>query len=288
MDTLTLSNALLALKVHPKGAEMQSLQDANREWLWQPGYTGWQSTAPLLFPVVGQLVHRGMYHNGQHWPLPAHGFLRHQDFTVVAHHQAHLHLRCRQTPETRAMWPFDWQLDVNYRLEGNRVLVHYQLCNTDNQPFWFSLGSHPGFSLPIGHESGWQVRFSSTRCKGPWPTYQRTLVVSHEASAPVAGSLVLTPETFAQGAIYFSQAEHQTIEVISPTGINTLQFHTGLHPWLALWSEPGSDLLCIEPLFGTTDAPDATGEWQHKRGIVLLESGNRFECGFDFAIRAGE
>ncbi|KMK81440.1 aldose epimerase family protein [Pectobacterium brasiliense] len=288
MNTLTLSNTQLTLQVHPNGAEMRSLTDAQREWLWQPGDTGWQSTAPLLFPVVGQLVHQGVYHYGKHWPLPAHGFLRHQRFTVVEQRQEALHLRCHDTPETLAMWPFRWQLDVQYELHDRRVAVRYRLVNTDDNTQWFSLGSHPGFAIPIGQESDWHVHFSPARCRGPWPTHQRTLTVNDVAPAPIADVLPLTSETFANGALYFSHAEQQIIDVISPSGTSLIQLCTDMHPWLALWSEPGADLLCIEPLFGTTDAPDFTGELRHKRGIVALQSGERFECSFNFTVNADE
>ncbi|QQA74633.1 aldose epimerase [Pectobacterium parmentieri] len=288
MDTLTLSNSQLTLQVHPNGAEMRSLTDAQREWLWQPGDTGWQSTAPLLFPVVGQLIHQGVYHHGQLWPLPAHGFLRHQRFTVIEQRQEVLHLRCHDTPETLAMWPFRWQLDVHYVLHDRRVAVRYRLINMDDSTLWFSLGSHPGFALPISQEPGWQVRFSSARCRGPWRTQNRTLIVNEVDPAPIAGTLPLTSETFANGALYFSHAEQQTIDVISPAGVSLIRFCTDMHPWLALWSEPGADLLCIEPLFGTTDAPDFSGELRHKRGILSLASGESFECGFNFTVNADE
>lgn len=60
--------------------------------------------------------------------------------------------------------------------------------------------------------------------------------------------------------------------------------NTGDHPWLALWSVPGNDLLCIEPLDGTTDAPDFNGQLAEKRGSRWLEAGASYRQGYEIVL----
>ncbi|TKI03957.1 aldose epimerase family protein [Martelella alba] len=291
MTILTLDNRMLTLSVRLQGAEMCGLTEnaagRSRHWLWRPGETGWQSSAPILFPIVGQLRHNGVYYAGQFWPLPAHGFLRRQPFTLVEQRKDRLRLCCSDSEETRRLWPFRWGLLVAFKLYDRQVCVTYRLTNRGDTPLWFSLGSHPGFALPIHRYPGWKIGFHSPACRGPWPTYRRTLAIAADADTPRVSELPLSDETFRNGALYFSRAEQQRLDIIDPRGHTALRFNTGDHPWLALWSQPGADLLCIEPLFGTTDAPDANGQLQHKRGIQQLSAGDTFYCRYSFTVIPG-
>lgn len=69
-----------------------------------------------------------------------------------------------------------------------------------------------------------------------------------------------------------------------------MTLETAEYDWLALWGVPGADLLCIEPLAGTTDAPDFDGTVEKKRGIRLLapNQNQRFSVKLRFTVDACE
>lgn len=138
--------------------------------------------------------------------------------------------------------------------------------------FWFSIGWHPGFALPLAEQSGWETRFVNAEVNGPFTTYERTLALPD--ILPQISIYTLTKTSFSHGAVYFGNCQNQLIQVRSPVGKTVIEIDTGEHDWLALWGVPGANLLCIEPLSGTTDAPDFDGFINHRRGIQQLEPGN--------------
>lgn len=280
----TLENAGLQLRVASLGAEMVSLysKSTGREWLWRPRKAVWQSVSPILFPVVGRLVRGGLWEDERFYPLPAHGFLRHLPFRRVKQSTDALSLLGCSNANTLAQWPFDFSFEAQWCLKTNGVQISYCVENTGERRFGFSLGSHPGFALPIVRRPGWRVVFSSPGVSGPFPTRDRTLEMRDCGGRVTV--FALAPDTFKCGAVYFGDCRQQTLSVLSPDNETVLQMSTGEHPWLALWSVPGNDLLCIEPLDGTTDAPHFSGKLAQKRGIRWLEAGTRYHQSYEIVL----
>lgn len=268
-----LENAGFRITVKATGAELTLLWDKKRQrnWMWQPQPGVWNNTATQLFPVVGQLIHGGVWQETQFFPLSAHGFLRHHRFRCVAHEGTHLRLEAVDTPATREIWPFKWRVQIDWRLHEEGINVSWTVKNRDTQPWGYSLGWHPGFALPVAREQGWKVRFRRP-CPGPFPTVNRTLTIPE--SPPVVTIFPLQSTTFAKGAIYFAPGEGNHWAVCSPDDSEQIVFMTS-SPWLALWGVPGADLLCVEPLSGTTDDPQFNGQLSQKRGIQWLHSGEQ-------------
>lgn len=288
MNAWLLENDRYRVAVNATGAELSSLRDklTAREWLWQPQPGVWDNSATQLFPVVGALVHGGISVDGKFLPLPAHGFLRHQAFTCIEQGADHLVLEARATSETLAVWPWCWRVELQLILHEDGLSVSQRVINDDRQPFLYSIGWHPGFALPLASEAGWQVRFGEKAVSGPFPTRNRTLVTKGQAQATTSFSL--TEASFRDGAVYFGDCQQQHIRVCSHDGATVMTVETAEHDWLALWGVPGADLLCIEPLAGTTDAPDFDGHAENKRGIRQLVPGQSqaFSVRLRFAVDA--
>jgi len=171
---------------------------------------------------------------------------------------------------TLALWPWRWRIEASIELTDDGLIFHQQVFNEDSEPFWFSVGWHPGFALPVAEQSGWQVKFGYKAVNGPFPTCDRTLIVPEYASP--TEFFTLQDKSFSQGAIYFDNSQNQRIQVCSPEGGKVIEIETSEYSWLALWGIPGANFLCIEPLAGTTDAPDFNGQAAYKRGMQLLGS----------------
>lgn len=270
-----LENARFRMVVQATGAELSLLWDneQQRNWMWQPQPGVWNNSATQLFPVVGQLIHNGLWQGECFFPLAAHGFLRHQTFACVELGDTRLALEACDTASTREVWPFAWRIRITWQLCPDGIDVTWSVHNPGEEPWHYSSGWHPGFALPIAQEAGWTVQFKST-CIGPFFTHQRTLQIPDQV-LPV-GEFTLLPESFSQGAVYFSLAENNHWAVCSPGGRPQIEFR-GNQPWLALWGVPGADLLCVEPLSGTTDDPHFNGQITHKRGMNTLTAGERHD-----------
>ncbi|NDO83765.1 aldose epimerase [Citrobacter sp. NCU1] len=273
MNVWQLENDRYQVAVNTTGGELSRIQDklTGREWLWQPQPDVWNNSATQLFPVVGALVHEGIRVDGQFLLLPAHGFLRRQLFTCIEQGMNHLLLEARATPETTSAWPWCWRVQFQLTLHSDGLSVSQHVFNDDSRSFWYSIGWHPGFALSVASESGWHVQFGEKEVRGPFPTRNRMLVT--DGKTQTTTTFPLTESSFRSGAVYFGDCQQRQVRVCSPDGKTIMTLETAEHDWLALWGVPGADILCIEPLAGTTDAPDFDGETENKRGIRRLAPG---------------
>ena len=273
MTVWQLANDRYQMDVMATGGEVSRIRDqrTGREWLWQPQPGVWNNSATQLFPVVGRLIHDGIRENGLFFPLPSHGFLRYQHFERIEQGGNHMLLEARPTPETLAAWPWHWRFQLQLTVHQDGVSISQRVFNDDTRPFWFSLGWHPGFSLPVVTQPGWSVQFGDRAVRGPFLTSNRTLIT--EGQTQTTTLFPLTNESFRAGAVYFGNCRQ--VRVCSPEGRAVITLDISEYDWLALWSVPGANLLCIEPLAGTTDAPDFDGEIEQKRGIRKLMPGQQ-------------
>ena len=80
MDTYRIASDRLAVTIAALGAEPQSVRHADAgEVLWQAG-PAWPRHAPVLFPIVGQLVGNAYRLDGKTYAMERHGFARFAEF----------------------------------------------------------------------------------------------------------------------------------------------------------------------------------------------------------------
>ena len=80
-----LKNEQLSIVVSEKGAELQSIKDANgKEYLWQGDPAFWPRRSPILFPIVCSVNNDTYTVDGKEYHLPRHGFARDTDFKLIA------------------------------------------------------------------------------------------------------------------------------------------------------------------------------------------------------------
>ncbi|XGV98931.1 MAG: aldose epimerase [Leptolyngbya sp. BL-A-14] len=104
---------------------------------------------PILFPICGNLPDNTYTYNGQSYTLKQHGFARELPWTVVdqATDRGSITLSLTSNDQTRAVYPFDFQLLFTYTLDGNTLIVHQRYENHADVPMPFSAGFHPYFQV---------------------------------------------------------------------------------------------------------------------------------------------
>ncbi|WP_327196198.1 aldose epimerase family protein [Sphingomonas sp. SRS2] len=116
---LRIQSDRLTAEISPDGAELRRLTDAaGRDWLWDGDPTFWSGRAPILFPIVGTLGGDRFRWHGREYTLPRHGFARRRGFALVDHDADGLVLRLDADDATRAVWPFDFTLDMIFTVRG--------------------------------------------------------------------------------------------------------------------------------------------------------------------------
>ncbi|MCG6136223.1 MAG: aldose epimerase [Nostoc sp. LLA-1] len=103
---------------------------------------------PILFPICGNLPDNAYTHNGQHYTLKQHGFARDLPWEVTEQQtqdKASLTLVLNSNEQTKAVYPFDFQLVFTYELQGNILSIRQQYKNLSSTSLPFSAGFHPYF-----------------------------------------------------------------------------------------------------------------------------------------------
>lgn len=292
-----LKNSQLEITISEHGAELTSLRHNGREYLWQADPAYWKRHSPVLFPIVGS-VWDGQYRIGPNtYQLSQHGFARDMDFTLLKQTADTAWFRLTSTADTRARYPFDFQLEIGYHLHDQAVDVLWRVTNpSTQQTLPFQIGAHPAFYWPDPQQLGYFQLGLSPRvpeqCNGKRllaqsvigqkgckdPTLTRVLPLDN-------GLLPLTWDVFAHDALVFEdhQLDQVTLLDARMQPYLSVQFTA---PVVGLWSPPGKQapFVCIEPWYGRCDRVNYTGPFEQRDWMQQLEPQGTFQAQYTITI----
>jgi galactose mutarotase-like enzyme len=103
---------------------------------------------PLLFPICGNLPDDTYSLNGKEYHLKQHGFARDIPWEVTEQStdgKASITLSLKSNAESRAVYPFDFELNFTYILRDDSLELIYRHSNLSSEPMPFATGIHPYF-----------------------------------------------------------------------------------------------------------------------------------------------
>jgi galactose mutarotase-like enzyme len=273
---ITLSNPTLSAQISALGAELVVLRDeAGRDLLWNGDPAFWTGRSPILFPIVGRVRDDRIRVGGAEYPIKPHGFARTSPFEVIEATETFCRLRLGSDAATRAQYPFDFRLDVTYRLDEATLEVSASVLNEGPQEMPASFGFHPAFRWPLpygGAREAHEIRFEASE---PDPIRRPAdgLIAPTARPSPVEGRrLQLRDDLFDEGALVFDRLRSRSVQYGTPEG-RSITIAFPCMPHLGIWTKPGAGFICIEPWQGYADPEGFEGELAEKPGIVLLEPG---------------
>lgn len=86
---------------------------------------------------------------GKTYRMGVHGFASTQLFSVQQRSAERVSLLLESIADTRAAYPFDFRLALEYRAQPNGVDVSMIVHNTGDSEMPFAIGLHPGFRWPF-------------------------------------------------------------------------------------------------------------------------------------------
>jgi galactose mutarotase-like enzyme len=286
MDQHQLTSARLTAAIAAHGAELISLRDRDgAEYIWQAG-PAWPRHAPLLFPIVGRLAHDTLTHRGQAYRMTQHGFARDLPFQWLEQGASACRLRLTDDAQTRQMYPFAFQLDAEYALDGDTLRVALHLLNPGRETMPASLGAHPAFAWPL--RPGVAKDAHALIFQRPEPAPIRRLdgglLLADPFPSPIeAGRLRLGEKLFHADAVILDQPASRAVHYSCPGGpMLTVAWENC--PQLGIWSKPPADLLCIEPWHGFASPITFEGEFADKPGLMQVPPGQTVSIGFSIQL----
>lgn len=287
----TIENNMLKVTFSTKGAEIQSVKGVHTgyEYMWQADPQVWGRHAPILFPIVGRLKNDEYTYAGKTYHLGQHGFARNQEFEVEKHNKESITFLLKDNVETRKVYPFKFELRVNYNLYNNLLEENFAVKNTGDKEMIFGIGGHPGFNVPVNKETAKKDFYFATqpsKARIQIPLKDGYLDWNNRSLASTDSLIALSNDLFKNDALIFELRGHDNKFSLRT---DKSKFHINVWtrdaPFVGIWSQypKTADYVCIEPWWGIADRSDANGKLEDKYGMNHLKPGKEFDAGFSIA-----
>lgn len=284
---ITIGNDRLRATISPLGAEMQTLQWHGADLLWDGDAQYWSGRSPVLFPIVGRADGDVIAVNGRRAEMKQHGFARRLPFTLIDADDASCTFRLMASDETRAVYPFDFVLDLTHEIRGDQLSVRVRVQNHDDTAMPFGLGFHPAFVWPLPQAVGDHRIVLENGAEPALARLEGGLLTDLRQPSPFAdGVLVLRHDQFVDDAMVFPDGAGTALTYGAEAGPR-LAFRFDNLPNLALWQKPGAPFICIEPWHGMAARHGAGPEIADRPYTVVLQPDEQVEFGFSVGVIEG-
>jgi galactose mutarotase-like enzyme len=273
-DVTTITSGSLTTTIAHHGAELQSLKDSDgREYMSDGNPAYWGGRAPLLFPIVGRLNEDRLRLNDAHYVMLKHGFARKSNFTLIDHTAEAAYFRVSDSAETRAQYPFAFELDAHFRLTDATLHMAITVRNTGDTDLPFSFGYHPAFAWPLpggGARADHQITFEADEPASLCRLTSDGLILPDLVPTPVTGNqFTLDDALFEQDALIWKTLVSRRLSY-GATGHTSLDITFPNTDWLGIWTKPSAGFVCIEPWAGSADDEGYQGDFRNKPGVMSL------------------
>ncbi len=290
MNTVTLSNGVLTVKISTLGAELKSLIKNGVEYLWQGDSNFWSGQAPTLFPIVGRLRDGKYLHKGNPYELACHGFARKMVYTVENQTENSVTFTLKDNEETKKVYPFNFLFKVAYTLNGDKVRVDYTVENPAKETLYFGLGGHPGFNMPIdkGTFDDWYLEFNKTSSPKEFVCSDRSLFYPDLAPYTLKDGtkIAMTRKEWDNSSGVYLDGAPDTVTLKSDISSLSVTVKSDMR-FMCFWSAPESSFMCIEPWESApdTELDKPAGEIAEKAYMTALKQGEIFTKYYEIIIK---
>lgn len=290
--SIVIENQQIIARFATKGAELISLEskETGIEYIWQADPAYWNRHAPVLYPFVGRSKDDQYTYKGVTYPMGQHGFARDKEFSIKEQKADEITFMLQSDEETRKVYPFDFELLIEYRLGGDGIIVEYFVTNTGNEEMYFSIGGHPAFNVPL--EKGltfedYYLKFSPQKSRIRIPLVGPYIDLNQRTLGQTNTSIALTHELFVDDALIFETRDLNAFSICSDKSPHNVTLSYNNMPFAGIWSPypKESPFVCIEPWCGIADRVDSNGELTEKTGVNRLDPGKQFTHKYAITVK---
>ncbi|MEE0955111.1 MAG: aldose 1-epimerase family protein [Eubacterium sp.] len=287
----TIGNDRLTVTLKTLSGTFSSIKMNGREYLWQGDPDTWGGQSPICFPICGSLRNEtASTLDGKVLHMGRHGFVRKRDFHFGEQGKDCASLVFESSEETKEMYPYDFRLTASYKLEGNKILVRYDVTNTGDSPLPFCIGGHTGYRCPLdeGEDySDYEVVFEKNEQTDVPTPVAATKLLDTEKRMPIpmeGNVLPLSHDLFANDLLVFDQMQSKLVYLHKKGETKGVRVSFDL-PFLVLWSSgKPADFLAIEPWQGNCTCENEDDVFDHKPGVLYAKPGETRGIGFTIEI----
>lgn len=142
---MKLDNGILTLELTNVGGEMSCLTYKGMDVLYKGDGQYWKGKNPTLFPFISSPKDKKYVLDGKEYPCRNHGLIRYSTLDTVTDDGEIVKMRLVSNEDTLKEYPFKFEYNITYKLDGNKVIINYDITNLDDKNMPFTFGLHPGF-----------------------------------------------------------------------------------------------------------------------------------------------
>lgn len=278
-----LENEFLCVEIAEMGAEVTRIYDKteDNEILWEGNPVYWKRHSPVLFPNVGKTYKNRVLINGTQYPTSQHGFARDNVFTCIEAANEKASFMFRSSEETKEVYPFDFELHINYKLNKKELTVEWQVKNCGDETMYFTIGGHPAFRfakpeetkadyvLKVPRKEKLEYVLIDISCGCANVDEVHTLQLSEE-------TYPLSDELFAKDALVVDNGQIEEAWLCHKDGTPYVGVRSAGFPNYGIWSVEGAPFVCLEPWMGRCDNVGFNAELSEKPNVNKVEAGEKF------------
>lgn len=293
MNYRVLENDEITVEILTKGAEIKSIRSKKEgtEYIWQADSKFWNRHAPILFPIVGKLKDDQYELEGKTYTMSQHGFARDREFKVINHSSDFIAMTLAADEESLKIYPFEFELTIEYKLIGNCLIVRYLVKNSETEnTMYFAIGAHPGFNVPLDQNTrfdDYYLEFSPKQQRTFIPVTADVLLQTDRTVELMDNSYPLNREMFNEGVLIWETKGNMRVELKSDKTKKAVIFDYTDMPYLGVWSPypQNAPFICIEPWCGVADTFDTYGKYDEKLGINTLLPNEQFTSSYQMTFK---
>lgn len=270
---ITIQNQAIKAVIKTKGAELSSLQKEDKNYIWEINSEFWNKTSPILFPIVGALKNGEYFHEGKVYKLSRHGFARDFEFEVIENSENTVVFSLKSNEETLKVYPFYFELQLSYILEGNKLVVKYEIINRSSEKMYYSIGAHPAFNID-GDFEDFSLIFDDEKDLETYKLEKDLFSGKTEILKLNGNILPLQYELFEEDALVFKNFATKSL-TLAKNNESVMKVSFPNFPYLGIWTKKDAPFICIEPWLGIADNANTSGKIEEKEGIQILENNSK-------------
>jgi len=274
-----IKNEYLSVKISKKGAELQSVKMAGREYLWQADPAFWAKRAPVLFPVIARNLRNEISVDGVTYPMQKHGLAKDAVFKIENISENSVTLLFSSDEETKKSYPFDFNFRVTYSVSGKKLTQSYEIENTGDKELYYSVGAHPALSVG-GHLSDWEVEFEIEEDLISIDLDENGLIDPRNTFPVTLENRVLKLNRFKdeflkKDTLTFERIKNKKATLYGKGREHGIIICFDDFPSFAIWTHEtrDADYVCLEPWQGMGQRTGETTSLENRFDIVTLPQG---------------
>ena len=296
MSTITtISRGGLTAEIDSMGAQLVSLAQDGKEYLWQADPQWWAKSAPVLFPIVGSLRGERAQSAAGECHMGRHGIARivEHELVGVSEDSSAVTYELTSSPESREAFPYEFKLNMTYAITGDVTLTQtFTVANTGDVDLPFSVGGHPAFNVPAPDAEDEAFEDYELAFTKPWscvaPKIADEGLLSYDHASMVidrADVMPLTHRTFDEDAVMLSHVPDYTLTLRGRKSGHGIKIDFEGFEYIGIWSAAGdAPFVALEPWTGHATLTNEDDVFEHKRNITVLAPGEVDERSFSMTL----